>query len=108
MVSVRCYATMLVAVILHGFASPDHFPNPYDLPWVIVGSGTVTILEAYRALLAANYTPIHDVEFHWYSAVRSFPRLISHFVAPLTWETPCSVFYVTGRRRPPRFPGCCD
>jgi len=37
-----------------------------------VGSGTVTILEAYRALLAANYTPIHDVEFHWYSAVRFF------------------------------------
>jgi len=32
------------------------------------GSGTVTILEAYRALLAANYTPVHDVEFHWYSA----------------------------------------
>ena len=37
------------------------------------GSGTVTILEAYRALLAANFTPIHDVEFHWYSAVSPFP-----------------------------------
>lgn len=33
------------------------------------GSGTVTILEAYRALLVANFTPVHDVEFHWYSAV---------------------------------------
>ncbi|KDN50044.1 hypothetical protein RSAG8_01380, partial [Rhizoctonia solani AG-8 WAC10335] len=32
------------------------------------GSGTVTILEAYRALVAANFTPVHDVEFHWYSA----------------------------------------
>lgn len=32
------------------------------------GSGTVTILEAYRALIAANFTPVHDVEFHWYSA----------------------------------------
>ena len=32
------------------------------------GSGTVTILEAYRSLIAANFTPVHDVEFHWYSA----------------------------------------
>ncbi|KAG9103598.1 Leucine aminopeptidase 1 [Ceratobasidium sp. 370] len=32
------------------------------------GSGTVTILEAYRGLIAANFTPVHDVEFHWYSA----------------------------------------
>ncbi|KAG8763240.1 Leucine aminopeptidase 1 [Ceratobasidium sp. 423] len=32
------------------------------------GSGTVTILEAYRALIAANFTPVHDVELHWYSA----------------------------------------
>jgi len=32
------------------------------------GSGTVTILETYRALLAANFTPVNDVEFHWYSA----------------------------------------
>ncbi|KAF8761497.1 peptidase [Rhizoctonia solani] len=32
------------------------------------GSGTVTILEAYRALIAADFTPVHDVEFHWYSA----------------------------------------
>jgi len=32
------------------------------------GSGSVTILEAYRGLLAANFTPLHDVEFHWYSA----------------------------------------
>ncbi|KZO93263.1 peptidase [Calocera viscosa TUFC12733] len=32
------------------------------------GSGSVTILEAYRGLLASNYTPVQDVEFHWYSA----------------------------------------
>ncbi|EJT97610.1 peptidase [Dacryopinax primogenitus] len=32
------------------------------------GSGTVTILETYRGLLASNYTPVQDVEFHWYSA----------------------------------------
>jgi len=32
------------------------------------GSGTVTILETYRALLSANFTPIHDVEWHFYSA----------------------------------------
>lgn len=32
------------------------------------GSGTVTILEAYRALLAAEYLPETPVEFHWYSA----------------------------------------
>lgn len=32
------------------------------------GSGSVTILEAYRALLAADYRPIRTTEFHWYSA----------------------------------------
>ena len=32
------------------------------------GSGTVTILEAYRALLASNFLPERTVEFHWYSA----------------------------------------
>lgn len=32
------------------------------------GSGTVTILETYRVLLQANFTPIHDVEWHFYSA----------------------------------------
>jgi leucyl aminopeptidase len=32
------------------------------------GSGTVTILEAYRALLASDFRPIRNVEFHWYSA----------------------------------------
>ncbi|KDQ14786.1 hypothetical protein BOTBODRAFT_32551 [Botryobasidium botryosum FD-172 SS1] len=32
------------------------------------GSGTVTILEAYRALIAADFRPTRDVEFHWYSA----------------------------------------
>ncbi|KAJ8086417.1 hypothetical protein PM082_005240 [Marasmius tenuissimus] len=32
------------------------------------GSGTVTILESYRALLAADFHPERTVEFHWYSA----------------------------------------
>ncbi|KZV69148.1 peptidase [Peniophora sp. CONT] len=32
------------------------------------GSGSVTILEAYRALIAADFRPVQDVEFHWYSA----------------------------------------
>jgi len=32
------------------------------------GSGTVSILEAYRALIAADYQPLRTVEFHWYSA----------------------------------------
>jgi hypothetical protein len=73
---------LLVTTILagHYFASQwTVFLIHNDLPRVIVGSGTVTILEAYRALLAANYTPIHDVEFHWYSAVCSFVWLILRF-----------------------------
>ncbi|KAJ6542421.1 peptidase, partial [Mycena sp. CBHHK59/15] len=32
------------------------------------GSGTVTILEAYRALLIAKYIPTSPLEFHFYSA----------------------------------------
>jgi leucyl aminopeptidase len=32
------------------------------------GSGTVSILESYRALLAADFRPAKTVEFHWYSA----------------------------------------
>ncbi|KAG8902256.1 Leucine aminopeptidase 1 [Tulasnella sp. 408] len=32
------------------------------------GSGTVTILEAYRGLISSNFTPKEDVWFHWYSA----------------------------------------
>ncbi|KAJ4472299.1 peptidase [Lentinula aciculospora] len=32
------------------------------------GSGSVTILESYRALLAADYRPSRTIEFHWYSA----------------------------------------
>jgi leucyl aminopeptidase len=32
------------------------------------GSGSTTILESYRALLAANYRPVRNVEFQWYSA----------------------------------------
>ncbi|OSX59187.1 hypothetical protein POSPLADRAFT_1059399 [Postia placenta MAD-698-R-SB12] len=32
------------------------------------GSGSMSILEAYRALLAADFRPERAVEFHWYSA----------------------------------------
>lgn len=32
------------------------------------GSGSVTILEAYRALIAADFHPVRTIEFHWYSA----------------------------------------
>lgn len=36
------------------------------------GSGTVTILESYRSLLASGFAPERPVEFHWYSAEVSF------------------------------------
>lgn len=32
------------------------------------GSGSVTILESYRALLSAGFRPERSVEFHWYAA----------------------------------------
>ncbi|KAH9948861.1 peptidase [Amylocystis lapponica] len=35
------------------------------------GSGSITIVESYQALIAANFTPIHAVEFHWYAAEES-------------------------------------
>src|SRR3954451_20801779 len=35
------------------------------------GSGTVTILEAFRVLVAGKFKPVRPVEFHWYSAEKS-------------------------------------
>jgi len=32
------------------------------------GSGSMTILESYRALIAADFRPLRTIEFHWYSA----------------------------------------
>jgi len=32
------------------------------------GSGSVSILEAYRVLIASDFHPVRAVEFHWYSA----------------------------------------
>ncbi|KAG9302579.1 hypothetical protein G9A89_007283 [Geosiphon pyriformis] len=32
------------------------------------GSGTVTILEAFRVLVKGGFKPVRPVEFHWYSA----------------------------------------
>ncbi|KAF9452038.1 peptidase [Macrolepiota fuliginosa MF-IS2] len=43
-------------------------PAPGALNLEDDGSGTVTILEAYRALIAADFRPTRTVEFHWYSA----------------------------------------
>jgi leucyl aminopeptidase len=36
------------------------------------GSGSVTILEAYRALITSDFRPVNNVEFHWYSAEVGF------------------------------------
>ena len=38
------------------------------------GSGSTSILEAYRALIAAGFQPERTVEFHWYSAEVCFVR----------------------------------
>ncbi|EIM91035.1 peptidase [Stereum hirsutum FP-91666 SS1] len=52
----------------------SHIDSANFVPWMRApgadddGSGTVTILEAYRALLAADFHPLENVEFHWYSA----------------------------------------
>lgn len=32
------------------------------------GTGTVNLMEAFRALLAAGFKPTNPVEFHWYAA----------------------------------------
>ena len=41
------------------------------------GSGSVTILESYRALISSNFRPVRPVEFHWYSAeVRKFTAVL--------------------------------
>ncbi|KAI9442603.1 peptidase [Lactarius indigo] len=38
------------------------------------GSGSVTILEAYRALIVSDFRPIQHVEFHWYSAEQAVAK----------------------------------
>jgi hypothetical protein len=48
------------------------------------GSGSVTILEAYRALIKSDFRPVQHVEFHWYSAEVSssiWPATVSNFSA---------------------------
>ena len=32
------------------------------------GSGSTTILEAFRILIESSFLPIRPIEFHWYSA----------------------------------------
>lgn len=44
------------------------------------GSGTVTILESYRSLLASGFVPERPIEFHWYSAE------VSLLVATTNWR----------------------
>lgn len=47
---------------------PSHLTSP-SLPGADDdGSGSMSILEAYRALIAAGFHPERAVEFHWYSA----------------------------------------
>lgn len=49
--------------------SASHSPQLLLNLYLDDGSGTVTILEAYRALIEALDTqPTQTVEFHWYSA----------------------------------------
>ncbi|EIM91034.1 peptidase [Stereum hirsutum FP-91666 SS1] len=51
-----------------------HQDSTNKIPWLRSpgadddGSGTVTILEAYRGLIAADFRPVQNVEFHWYAA----------------------------------------
>jgi hypothetical protein len=42
------------------------------------GSGSVTILEAYRALITSDFRPERTVEFHWYSAEVMGIALLRH------------------------------
>jgi leucyl aminopeptidase len=44
------------------------------------GSGTVTILSAFRALARAGFKPQRTVEFHWYAAEED-RSLGSHHIA---------------------------
>ncbi|KAJ6559485.1 peptidase [Mycena vulgaris] len=47
------------------------------------GSGTVTILEAYRSLLVGNYLPVSPLEFHFYAGeeggLRGSQALVSRY-----------------------------
>ncbi len=58
------------------------------------GSGSMSILEAYRALIAAGWQPERAVEFHWYAAEVRFP--LPCFDAYLYRY----VFAITGRGAP--------
>lgn len=69
-------------MVRHG-VHPIHVHVPI-LPLTLDdGSGSVTILESYRALIAADFRPVRTIEFHWYSAevrpvfIRTFPVYLS-------------------------------
>ncbi|KAH9993263.1 peptidase [Russula vinacea] len=71
-----------IIVRINGSASTDegvvivgaHQDSTNFLPFLAApgadddGSGSVTILEAYRALILSDFRPVRPVEFHWYSA----------------------------------------
>ncbi|KAH8834092.1 peptidase [Flagelloscypha sp. PMI_526] len=41
--------------------------SPDEVVVIDDGSGTVTILEAYRSLISSDFRPLKTVEFHWYA-----------------------------------------
>lgn len=51
-----------------------HLDSTHQIPFLPApgadddGSGTVTLIEALRALLSKGWRPVKDIEFHWYSA----------------------------------------
>jgi len=75
------WAQSSIITSINGTTSPDeiviisaHQDSTNMFPFLAApgadddGSGTVTILEAYRALLESDFRPNRTVEFHWYSA----------------------------------------
>jgi len=77
----HAWAQSSIITTINGTSSPDeiivisaHQDSTNMFPFLPApgadddGSGTVTILEAYRALLASDFRPNRTVEFHWYSA----------------------------------------
>ena len=63
------------------------------------GSGSMGILEAYRALLAADFRPKRTIEFHWYAAEVPTAVSISSLPGP-------NSLYLVGSRIV-RFSGGC-
>lgn len=59
----------VVVVSAHLDSTNLLFPNLLSAPGADDnGSGTVTILEVFRTLVASGYEPENTIQFHWYSA----------------------------------------